>query len=146
MGQLELFSLEDEVSRKLKAGSLSLTLQIFKLHGSPPKITNQIDIKKAFFRKKDWDSIHAINPSLRKIDRKIGSSFGHPSMPAIHDHPLSSVHAINHPMTAIHEEKGMGIQLPSVKVREVGPAWNPRLCQPSVRQVLKNHFGQFKKG
>lgn len=71
---------------------------------------------------------------------------GHPSMPAIHDHPLSSIHAITLPMTAIHdEEKGMGIQLPSVKVREVGPAWKPRLCQ-SVRQVPKNHFGQLKKG
>ena len=129
MGRLELFSPEDEVSRKLTAGSVSLTLQILKLHVSPPKITNHIGIhQEGILQKKNWDSIHAITHPCRKLMTEKWDQEGI---------LLSSIHAINHPMTAIHdEEKGMGIQLPSVKVREVGPAWKPRLCQPSVRKVL----------
>lgn len=150
MGQLELFSLKGKVSRKLQACSLPLTLQIFKLHVSPPQIheSHWNSSRRHFAEKRrlglhpfhqpmsaetfmteKWDQVSAIHPCL-------------PSMTIPVIHPFHDCH----PMTAIHEEKGMGIQLPSVKVREVGPAWNPRLCQPSVRQVLKNHLGQFEKG
>ena len=130
MGRLELFSLENEVCFQEIEGCFSLThtSDLETACFTPKNHKSYWNSSRRDFTEKKLDSIHAITHPCRKLMTEEWDQEGI---------LLSSIHAINHPMTAIHdEEKGMGIQLPSVKVREVGPAWKPRLGLPSVRKVL----------